>query len=216
MGFRKFLARLNNSRKGATESTDPAVPPRPQSQPGIRPSESTLPILQRRKPDSESTQFSPSSQFDLGATGGATPNIPSVSGHHLPGPNADESKPVGLSSYIIDPTAAYENKPDWKSTLHASAGLVIDVVKESSDVFTPLKSVAGGLCAILKHYDVRYPYFTKHFTPLTFELASDGEPSINRIVNTPGRRPCRITKHSRSRGRDQGNREEADTQTVSR
>ena len=32
--------------------------------------------------------------------------------------------------------------------------MVLDVVKESSDVFTPLKSVVGGLSAILKQYDV--------------------------------------------------------------
>ena len=63
-----------------------------------------------------------------------------------------------LSSYIVDPTAAYENKPDWKSTLYASTGLVIDVVKESSDVFTPLKSVVGGLSAVLRYYDVRHVY----------------------------------------------------------
>ena len=29
------------------------------------------------------------------------------------------------------------------------------MVKESSDVFPPLKSVVGGLTAVLKHYDVR-------------------------------------------------------------
>ena len=81
-----------------------------------------------------------------------------MSDHHLPAPNADESKPVELSSYIVDPTAAYENKPDWKSTLYASTGLVIDVVKESSDVFTPLKSVVGGLSAVLRYYDVRHAY----------------------------------------------------------
>ena len=81
-----------------------------------------------------------------------------------------------IFNLIVDPTAAYENKPDWKSTLHASAGLVIDVLKESSDVFTPLKSVAGGLFAILKHYNVRCVYFVKYFIPLTFDLANDGEP----------------------------------------
>src|SRR6202000_3149946 len=86
-----------------------------------------------------------SSRFDLGETGGTTSQVPSVSGHHLLVSNTCESKPVKLSSYIVDPTAAYENKPDWKSTLHASAGLVIDVLKESSDAFTPLKSVVGGL-----------------------------------------------------------------------
>ena len=81
----------------------------------------------------------------MGATGGATSQTAPVSTHHPPAP---------LSSYAIDPTAAYENKLGWKSTLYASAGLAVDVLKESSDVFTPLKSVAGGLSAILKHYDV--------------------------------------------------------------
>ena len=88
----------------------------------------------------------------MGAIGGATSQTTPVSGHHTPIPNIDKGKPVKLSSYTVDPTAAY--KPDWKSTLHASAGLVVDVLKESSDAFTPLKSVAGGLSAILKHYDV--------------------------------------------------------------
>ena len=83
---------------------------------------------------------------------------------------------MDLSSYTVDPTAAYESKPDWKSTLYASAGLVIDVVKESSDVFTPLKSVAGGLSAVLKHYDVRHSCFVEPLAPLTYEPANDGEP----------------------------------------
>ena len=75
-----------------------------------------------------------------------------------------------LSSYIVDPTAAYENKPNWKSTVYASAGLAIDVLKESSDAFTPLKS------AILRYYDVRRAHVVKPLAPLTFELANDGEP----------------------------------------
>jgi len=69
---------------------------------------------------------------------------------------------VKLSSYAVDPSAAYENKSNWKSTAYASAKVVIDVVKESSDVFTPLKSVAGGLSAVLKHYDVRIPILPYH------------------------------------------------------
>ena len=80
--------------------------------------------------------------------------LPPVPDDQLPTPNTEESKPVKLSSYTVDPTVAYENKSNWKSTVYATAGLAIDVVKESSDVFTPLKSVAGGLSAILKHYDV--------------------------------------------------------------
>ena len=87
-------------------------------------------------------------------TDAATLQIPSLPNHRSPTPNAEASKPVKLSDYTVDPTAAYENKSNWKSTVYATAELAIDVVKESSDVFTPLKSVAGGLSAILKHYDV--------------------------------------------------------------
>ena len=79
--------------------------------------------------------------------------IPSTSDHHLATPNVHESGPVELLSYIVDPTAAYENKPNWKSTLYTSAGLVIGVVNESSGACTPLKSVVGGLSAVLKYCD---------------------------------------------------------------
>ena len=97
----------------------------------------------------------------VGATGGKTSQIPSVSGHHLLDPTVGESESGNISSRVTDPTAAYENKPKLKSTVYASTGLAIDVLKESSDAFTPLKSVVGGLSAVLKYYDVRYPRFTK-------------------------------------------------------
>jgi hypothetical protein len=75
---------------------------------------------------------------------------------------------VKLSSYVVDPTAAYEKKPDWKSTAYAAAEITIEVVKESADACTPLKSVLGGLSTVLKYYDVWYAYFAKPFNPLTF------------------------------------------------
>ena len=102
-----------------------------------------------------------SSPSHLGATVGTTSQIPSASGHHLPDPNVYESGSGNISSCVVDPTAAYENKSNLKSTVYASAGLAVDVLKESSDVFTPLKSVAGGLSAVLKYYDVRDSRFTK-------------------------------------------------------
>ena len=168
MGFRKFFSQLNNSQQGEAGNTDPiTLPPRPRSQLAVRSSEPTPQTLQRRKSDSKrsrsSFSFSLSLQFYSGATGGATLAVPSFPGHYLPVPKIDETKSVKFSSPAVDPTAAHKHKPDWKSTLHASAGLVIDVVKESSDPFTPLKAVAGGLSAILKHYDVRHTYFSKHF-----------------------------------------------------
>ena len=44
---------------------------------------------------------------------------------------------------------------DWKSTTYAATKLAINLVKESSDAFPPLKSVVGGLSAILDHCDIR-------------------------------------------------------------
>jgi hypothetical protein len=187
MVFRKFLARLSGCRKWDThseespEGIDPPVPLRPwQSQLAVRPFDPIPPTLQRRNSDGSRASgrfgFNRASRFDSGAKTGAVSEISPVPVHYLSVPGIDEIKPVELSSYTVDPTAAYENKPDWKSTLQASAGLAIDVLKESSDVFTPLKSVAGGLSAILKHYDVWHPYFSGLFIPLVFEPASDGEP----------------------------------------
>ena len=192
MRFRDFFARLSCRQESDTEGIVPSIPPRPRSQVGGK----------------QNSRFSFNSflQFESGATGDATSQIPSASDHHPSASNVDESKPVELSSYIVDPTAAYENKPNWKSTLYASAGLAIDVVKESSDVFTPLKSVAGGLSAVLRYYDVRRVYLLKLWRRSFFESASDGEPRNDRIANTPGRRPCGITQRTRSRGRDQGDK----------
>ena len=51
-----------------------------------------------------------------------------------------------------------DNKEDWKSTLSSTAKLVAYAVRETSDAFPPLKSVAGGLCAVLENYEVRYTY----------------------------------------------------------
>ncbi|KAF9464274.1 hypothetical protein BDZ94DRAFT_505554 [Collybia nuda] len=39
------------------------------------------------------------------------------------------------------------------STAYNATRLMVDVVKESADVFPPLKSVVGGLTMLLKHYD---------------------------------------------------------------
>ena len=51
--------------------------------------------------------------------------------------------------------ATAENSPDWKSTLSATAKLILCTVRDSADAFPPLKSIAGGLCSILENYEVR-------------------------------------------------------------
>jgi hypothetical protein len=93
------------------------------------------------------------------ASGGATLDVPSASGEHVSVLNVDEAlgKPAKLSSDLVDPTATY--KPDLGSTAGAAARLAIDVLKDSSDAFTPLKSVVGGLSLVLKYYDVWYTHF---------------------------------------------------------
>jgi len=61
------------------------------------------------------------------------------------------------------PSAADENKSNWKSTASATAKLLLHGVKESADAFPPLKSVAGGLCFILENYEVQ-PYFPTRYS----------------------------------------------------
>jgi hypothetical protein len=34
--------------------------------------------------------------------------------------------------------------------------MLLDIAKESSDAFPPLKSCLGGINALIKHYDVRW------------------------------------------------------------
>ena len=51
--------------------------------------------------------------------------------------------------------AASEDESGWKHTVSSAAKLALRTVKEASDAFPPLKSVAGGLCAILDNCEVR-------------------------------------------------------------
>jgi len=78
------------------------------------------------------------------------------------------------SDRIFGNGAETQNKPNWMSATYSSAKVVIDVVKESSDVFPPLKSVASGLAAILKHYEV-WPLSSFQSTTLIIPLASNNQ-----------------------------------------
>ena len=51
-------------------------------------------------------------------------------------------------------TAADDKKPNWKTTVSATAKLLLRGVRDSADAFGPLKSVAGGLCFILENCEV--------------------------------------------------------------
>ena len=63
---------------------------------------------------------------------------------------------------------------DWKSTVSDTAKLILRSVRDSADVFPPLKSVVGGLCFILENYEVCHlPHITR--TILRIVPASTGE-----------------------------------------
>jgi len=70
-------------------------------------------------------------------------------------PGRDQTALPESSTRAADPRPTPESESDWKSTAYATTKLAINLVKESSDVFPPLKSVAGGLSAILNHCEVQ-------------------------------------------------------------
>ena len=65
------------------------------------------------------------------------------------------SAPFRATDPNADLGIAPGSKSDWKSTAYTTTKLAINLVKESSDTFPPLKPVAGGLSAILNHFEVR-------------------------------------------------------------
>ena len=73
-----------------------------------------------------------------------------VSNQNLPVPGGSLQKSPG---HTVEQKA--ESGSDWKSTAYATTKLAIDLVKETSDAFPPLKAVAAGLSVILNHCDVR-------------------------------------------------------------
>jgi hypothetical protein len=85
--------------------------------------------------------------------------------------------------------AANDKKSGWKSTAFATAKLLLRGVRDASDAFGPLKSVAGGLCFILDNCEVRSsPAHT--ITTLNGAPANEGEQTNDRIVGTPGEDAC--------------------------
>lgn len=80
-------------------------------------------------------------------------------------------------------TSGDNSGPSLTSTAYSATKVVIDVVKESSDAFTPLKSAASFLSAVLKNYDVwstsPVPSVILIITP-----ANDGQSANDRIINT--------------------------------
>ena len=118
--------------------------------------------------------------------------------------NVAESAEPGSSNPVAGPGLVDENRSNLRSLVCSGAKLILKGVNESADAFGPLKSVAGGLCFILDHCEVRRP--PPHFpsTTLTHPLANEGEREINRILGTSGTSACGIALCTCFRRRYQG------------
>jgi len=74
------------------------------------------------------------------------------------GGREQEGNEPNVGDERVKPSATQdENKPDWGSTVSASAKLLLRGVRDSADAFGPLKAVAGGLCFILDNCEVWIP-----------------------------------------------------------
>ena len=81
----------------------------------------------------------------------------------------DQRTLTASSSAIALPTASVSCNPSdialnepgsskesaWKTT-YGAARIAIETVKESSDLFLPLKAVVGALSVLIKNYDVGF------------------------------------------------------------
>jgi hypothetical protein len=100
-----------------------------------------------------------------GESGDATPSklsqLPpvTISSGDKDSPSVFESvrEPVKLSMHPLGPGAASGDTPNQKSSLSATADVILRGVVESSDAYPLLKSVARCLCVILDNHEVRFP-----------------------------------------------------------
>ena len=101
------------------------------------------------------------------------------------------------SERAVKPSGTDENGANWGSTAYATTRLAINLVKESADVFPLLKSVAGGLSAILLHCDVRFTSRTTPLMALTTVVANNCVSQNDRIVEAPSRKASGIAEWTR-------------------
>lgn len=74
----------------------------------------------------------------------------------------DEPRLVSVDERGEPGVIADGRKSDWRSTASVTAKLLLRGVRDTADVFGPLKSVAGGLCFILENCDVWLSLYTIH------------------------------------------------------
>ena len=69
---------------------------------------------------------------------------------------------LSIGSPSCDPTNTALDEPGsskescW-GTAYEAAKIAVDIAKESSDMFLPLKAVVGALSVLINNYDVRFP-----------------------------------------------------------
>ena len=66
---------------------------------------------------------------------------------------------VGSPSFDPSDTSIYEpssSKESGWGTAYGAAKMAVEIAKESSDMFLPLKAVVGALAVLIKNYDVKY------------------------------------------------------------
>ena len=83
--------------------------------------------------------------------------------------------------------AADETQQIWKPAASAETKLALHRVKESPNAYSPLRSIAEGLCLILESCEVRLPLLPTSCTTLTVVLANGGERASHRLVGAAGR-----------------------------
>jgi len=71
-----------------------------------------------------------------------------------PLPLTDAAGDPVAPDYAHDNATTPKDEPGWISTTSSAAKLLLRAVERASDAFPPLKSVAGGLCAILDSCEV--------------------------------------------------------------
>ena len=66
----------------------------------------------------------------------------------------DQSRCEWIRSLPWGKSPDHSNSPAKKKKAVDGAKILLDIAKESSDWFPPLKSALGGVCALVKHYEV--------------------------------------------------------------
>jgi len=163
MKWRKFLHLPKTLRRTQSEArseigsvkdqseANPSAPRRSESTPDLQTGTSTLPMS---GPSISRDQESSGMQTTLSRPIHLTPLFTQLSGQILSVPGRDQPNIPESSERTVEQGVVSESKSDRKSTAYATTKLAITMAKESSDVFPPLKSVAGGLLAILNHCEV--------------------------------------------------------------